>query len=429
MDLYPAQLDGIALEIEMIDDEIEKSIVRHEFPYRNGALLEDLGQRARSVRFRCYFWDDGADHATYELHNELMSHLETMEVGELVHPKYGPMRGSVESIHLGHDDRDRLATVDITFVQGLIESMEETAREDVQSSVEEAYLASIEEQKLSFAEELGAALGSEAGSILGFELDPDLGIVEQFAGITGPARQYLKTVESYVGTLEGTLNAVANPANSLVSIINYGTTLPGRVIGSVARCVERYARLADGLRTAPGRFADSLSQGMNALSTASGKFSKTTKIGGAAQVAMHVASCYKEDEARRNERKRSEQQPAFDRLGNYTAPDYAATDVQPATVQELESSLATVRGLIQEAVQLDRNQGSLKRMALSLQFHVGTIKLEREKTKRVRLDNTIPLHLLCLQHGLPYTAADRLLAINEIRNPNEVSGEVLIYVN
>jgi prophage DNA circulation protein len=99
------------------------------------------------------------------------------------------------------------------------------------------------------------------------------------------------------------------------------------------------------------------------------------------------------------------------------------------TVRDLESSLATVRGRLQAAVNLARQSTSLKQQALSLQTHVNTIKLEREKITRVRLDNTLPLHLVCLRYGLPYSAAERLLTINEIRNPNEVSGEVAIYVS
>jgi prophage DNA circulation protein len=428
-DLYEAQLDGIPLEIEMIDDEIERAIVRHEYPYKHGALLEDMGQKARVVRFRCYFWDDGADHATYDRHEELLAHLESLAVFELVHPKYGPMRGGIESIHLHHDDRDRTAEIDLTFVQGLIEDTDDTAHEDVESSVEEAYAASIEEQKLEFGDDLTTALGPEAGSILGVELDPELGIVEQMSGISTTARNYLKTVEGYVSTLEGTLNAVANPANGLVSILNYGTNLPGRVIGSVARCMERYARLADGLRSAPARFVDNLGLALDGLSAVSGRFAKTTTIGGAAHIALQTAYCYKEDEDRRAERKRAEGKPVFDALGNYTAPQFSAVDTQPMTVRDLESSLATVRGRLQAAVNLARQSTSLKQQALSLQTHVNTIKLEREKITRVRLDNTLPLHLVCLRYGLPYSAAERLLTINEIRNPNEVSGEVAIYVS
>lgn len=429
MDLYPAQIDGIDLEIETIADAIEKSIARHEYPYKHGALLEDLGERARVVRIRCWFWDDGADHQTYDAHLDLQAGLEGMEIVELVHPKYGPMRGCIEAVSIRHDDRDRVAEIDLTFVEGLIEDSDDTAGEDVEAGSEEAYIDGIEEQKSWFSDGVFAALGSEAGAILNTVLDPALGIVEQFSSVSTTARGYLKTVESYVGTLEGTLNAIANPANGLVSLINYGTGLPGRVVGSLARCMERYALAADGLRTAPSRYADSLAMGLNALSTASGDFTATTQTGGAAHIALQMAGCYKEDEERRRQRLQAEKIPAFDTQGNYRRPAFSATDPQPMTVRELEASLATVRGLIQTAVDRSRQTDSLKRQAELLQRHVGTIKLERERTVRVRLDNNLPLHIICLMHGLPYSAAERILAINQIKNPNEVNGEVLIYAD
>jgi hypothetical protein len=40
----------------------------------------------------------------------------------------------------------------------------------------------------------------------------------------------------------------------------------------------------------------------------------------------------------------------------------------------------------------------------------------------------MPLHLVCLKYGLPYTDAERLLGVNrQIRNPNFADGEVLVY--
>jgi prophage DNA circulation protein len=440
-DLHAAQLDGFALEIETIDDAVEKAIVRHEYPYQNGALLEDMGQKARVVKFRCYFWDDGADHATYDTHTELLKHLDSMDISELVHPKYGPMKGRVESMAVRHDDRDRFAEIDITFVEGLIEDGGDTRHEDVEAGAEEAYNDGIEKQKEEFARDVQDALGPESQSILDRVLDPARGIVEQFGGVTTKARNYLKEVESYVGTMDAAVNTIANPANSLVSTINYGTDLPGRVIGSVSRCVERYALLYDSLKTSPARFVNSMVFGLKGLSNASGKFAKTTTIAAASHTALQTAYLYKADETLRVAQKQREGQRAFDAEGNYTAPatvvgggnisgGAAATAPETAmTVGELESSLAAVRSGLQEAIDISRQNTSLKQQALQLQTHVNSIKLEREKIIRVLLDNPLPLHLVCLRYGLPYNAAERLLTINAIRNPNCASGEVSVYAS
>ena len=435
-DLYPAELDGFALEIETTDDAFEKAIVRHEFPFQNGALLEDMGRKARVVKFRCYFWDDGADHETYEAHKELEKKLASHEISELVHPKYGPLRGCVESMSIRHDDRDRTAEIDVTFVEGLIEDGGDTRHDDVEAGAEEAYNNGIEDQKKEFADDVKEALGPEASGILDRVLDPAKGIVEQFQDVSTKARNYLKTVESYVGTLEGTLNTIANPGNSLVSTINYGVNLPGRVIGSVSRCVERYALLYDSLKTAPARFVNSMTFGLKGLSNTSGKFSKTTKIASASHTALQTAYLYKADETLRVAQKKNEGLRAFDAVGNYTAPEVAANRAAATTapettmtVNELESSLAEVRGSLHEAIDLSRENTILKQQALQLQVHVNNIKLEREKIIQVLLDNPMPLHLVCLRYGLPYNAAERLLTINSIRNPNCASGEVRVYAS
>ncbi|MDR2551458.1 MAG: DNA circularization N-terminal domain-containing protein [Desulfobulbus sp.] len=427
LDLYPAQLDGIDLEIEALDDEIAKAIVKHEYPHRNGALLEDMGQHARVVRVKCHFWDDGGSHQTYEAHLELLAHLDRMEIVELVHPNHGPMRGGIESIGIHFDDIERHAAIDIVFVQGLIEDTDDTVFEDVEGSAEAAYLDSIAEQKAEFGEDMLATIGLEANAIIGTALDPARGIVEQFDWVTGTARQYLQGVESFVGSLEGSLNIVAHPANSLMSIITYGNNLPGRVIGALARCAERYSiSIGSSQTAAPERYVGSLATWSDELTAGSGDFAKTARIGTASQMALHTAYIYKADEDLRRTRRRSEGRPAFDALGRYTPPEYSAADPQPMTVQELENTLALARQRIQAAVDLARGAGSLKRAALTLMIHVNQVKIERDKLTTVTVDNSLPLHLICLRHGLPYGAADRLLSINQIRNPNEVSGEIVI---
>lgn len=435
-DLYQAQLDGFFLEIETTDDAFEKAIVRHEYPFKDGALLEDMGRKARVVKFRCYFWDDGADHATYDTHIELVKHLASQEISELVHPKYGPLRGCVESMSVRHDDRDRTAEIDVTFVEGLIEDGGDTRHEDVEAGAEEAYNDGIADQEREFADDMKADLGPEAPGIMDRVLDPAKSIVEQFQDVSTKSRNYLKTVESYVGTMEATLNTIANPANSLVSTINYGTNLPGRVIGSVSRCVERYALLYDSLKNAPARFVNSMTFGLKGLSNSSGKFSKTTKIAAASHTALQTAYLYKADEVLRVAQKKNEGLRAFDALGNYTALAVVASRVSGATapettmtVNELESSLAEVRASLQEAIDLSRQNTSLKQQALQLQTHVNSIKLEREKIIQILLDNPMPLHLVCLRYGLPYNAAERLLMINAIPNPNSTSGEVSVYAS
>jgi len=421
-DLYPAQLDGYTLEIETLDDRFENSIVRHEFPKVAGALLENMGQKARSVSIRCYFWDHG-DHMTYADHVDFINHLESTELSEMVHPQYGFIKGMIESFNVRHDDREMTAEVDITFIENRRGTPPDIEYEDVEAAVEEAVVNSQEEQMDAFAAEVRAELGAESAGILEKDLDPAQGIFTQFQGYSQKAKNYLKKVDTFVATVEGTLIDVANPANGIISTINYGTNLPGRVIGSLARCVERYVKLYDSIKGSPSRFLSNLQQAMLQLEASAG-FSKHVRIGFAIQAAEVAAGVYREDETARQQVRNSETTQSFDVQGNYRAGAEMDTIL---TINELEASLAQLRAMLQDGIDADRSMESLKTMAGSLLAHINTIKLERDRIITVLLDNPMPLHLVCHRYGLNYNYAQRIASINRIPRPNFTSGEVQIY--
>lgn len=421
-DLYPAQLDGYNLEIETLDDTFEKSIVRHEFPKKDGALLEDMGQKARTVTIRCYFWDHG-DHLTYADHVDFINHLKSTQLSELIHPQYGRMDGMVERFAVRHDDRDLTAEVDIAFVENLRGDLEDVVYEDVEAVIEAAAGDAWNEQLAAFAADIKAKLGGEAVGILGKALLEGQSIYSQFQGFSQKAKSYIKQVDTLVTTLEADLTGIANPANSLVATIDFGVNLPGRVIGAVARCVERYIILNDSVKTAPARFLANLDQARIDLESRAG-FVKELQIGFAIQAAQVVATVYKDDETARRRVRKSEQSQSFDTLGNYIG---SATTETILTVTDLETSLAKIRTMIQQALDQDRSVDALKTMAASLLSHVNTIKLERDRIITVQLDNPMPLHLVCHRYGLDYHYAERINSINRIKNPNFTAGEVQIY--
>lgn len=430
-DTYLASIDDFEFDCETIDDRIRKSIAYYRYPYRNGAETEDMGEDERVIRIRAYWLED-----SYSDHFAFLEHLKSSELFELSHPKYGLMQGRVEDVSVRHDDRQQTAEVDITFVQDIISQEQTVKYGDIQNDMEESFTEGQTELSESFKESAKEVLGGEAADILETELDPELGIVEQLTGYSTAARNWLKNVETYVTTLQATANSVANPANSLISMINYGTQLPGRVIGAVANTLERYAVAAQTLRDAPGRFIQNLQNSMADLlsqaealdeSTGGTVFYDLTQVAGAQRISVEIATIYKEDEsARSGQRQREENaDAAFDVEGNYIQPETVGPVM---TVRELEQTLADVRSELQTALDADRNVYSLKTMARQLLDHVATVKLERDRIERIELPNPMPLHLVCLMRGLPYTWAERIMAINDISHPNFIDGEIDVYV-
>ena len=74
-DRYKASIDDMFFfECETLEDSFEKVIVRHEFPFRAGALLQDMGQTARDIKIRLYFMNEN-----YEAHKKLIAHLDAVD--------------------------------------------------------------------------------------------------------------------------------------------------------------------------------------------------------------------------------------------------------------------------------------------------------------------------------------------------------------
>lgn len=418
-DRYIAEIDGFALECQTLRDGWKEAIAVYEYAYRDGAELEDMGERARSVRVRCYWLED-----TYADHYNFLEHLKSRALFEFTHPKYGLIKGKIEELDVFHDDRDQCAEVDFTFLEDIISQEQTVATYDVRSETEEAFVDGQTELQDAFADQARAALGGDAEAVLSKELDAAQGIVAQFSAATASSRIWLAKVETYVGTVQAQAAAVANPANSLLATISYATQLPGRVIGAIAYAVERYALLNAALKSAPQRFFANLQAALDDLADAAGDFAGVTRSAGAHRMGLEAAYIYADDEEVRASARQREATPAWDILGNYLQPDPVAPVLD---VRQLEGSLALVRTALQAGIDYDRGQQSLKTMARVLLDHVMVTKLESDQLVSIELDNPMPLHLVCLMRGLSYAYAERILAVNDIAAPNFTRGEIDVY--
>jgi hypothetical protein len=231
-------------------------------------------------------------------------------------------------------------------------------------------------------------------------------------------------VNTFINKLESTLNDIANPANSLIATINFGTNLPGRIIGALARTAERYSILYNSLKNTPNRFIQSFRDAMTELEN-SLDFKKHVRIAKARQASLDLGYIYSTDEENRNKTRRLEKIKSFDANGKYVK-----TEAMPLllTVNEIEQSLYDVRTDLQTSIDETRGMHSLKDMALALQEHAYNIKIESEKLVPVTIDNEMPLHLICLMYNLPYQYAERIHSVNNIKHPNFVKGDIKIYV-
>lgn len=427
-------LDNIPLEMETLDDRFDNSIVRYEYPYVDGADLDNLGLKARTIKVRCHFWDEG-DHRTYDNHVTLIDYLKKKTGFELLHPEHGLLNVQVESVDIHYDDSESAVTVDISFVEDGFAGTWPAPAADVTSSVESSFLASVDEQLTQAESDL-----NDTGLDTVQELAEGTPILSQLKRASAYDRQVAGEIDGYITRLNNIGSEIPQPVNSLTATINFATTLPGRLIGTLTRCVERVARTHDALLTNPGRFIASLDAAFTRLIAAADSLSgNRTAAGNAARTilvrhltiacaqrhGLEAAYCYAEDETSRQLVRRAEKAPSFDSLGRHIAPT-AAPPLMNA--RDLEESLARVRTRLQEGVAVARSLESLKEMALALQEHVSTVKLEVERIVTVEIDGVLPLHILCLRYGLPYNYAERIRTLNpDLANPSFVTGSVRIY--
>jgi len=388
---------------------------------QHGADLEDMGLKEHVITIRCHFWDD-AEQETYNDHALLIANLADRSLNDLVHPKYGLMKGKVQSLSIEHDDTLRHATIEITFIEQMRFVPEASAEPGVQSAVDEAYQEGQLRQEDILAADIKDAIPSVDSGAVTIDLDADTGLLAQMQIFSGTTRQLVAQAEKNISTIEAVVNAVESPVNSLQATISYSLTLPGRILGSISAAVEKAARLYDSLWNYPRQFIFKVDAAFTdlqgsweyLLDTATSPGGRSgaqillnhLKIVCAQRIALEAAALYEADNNASGDRE---------------------SDFHVMNVNELESTLALVRTRLAEAVEISRNMDCLKTMAAALLTQVNSVRLEREKMIAVTLDNPMPLHMVCLRYGLPYTDAERLIKVNNISHPNFAEGAISVY--
>lgn len=103
-ELEVASFRGVLFQVRSTRDSIEHRVVEHEFPYRNGAELEDTGRRARRTSLEAVFFGDDAS-------TQLGAFAKIADEGKtglFRHPLLGSWQAKVISfeIDLTHERRD-----------------------------------------------------------------------------------------------------------------------------------------------------------------------------------------------------------------------------------------------------------------------------------------------------------------------------------
>ena len=174
-ELLDASFRGVTFEVESVQDDGEKSIVVHEYPYRAGAEIEDLGRKARRIRITALFW--GEDYLSGV--SALVKAFEETGKGELIHPVFGSVQVAITRWGIPHkaDDPDYVA-LDFEAVEAELDNPffdyqspragAEQAQASLDASIADALssAASTVRDKLAVAQEYAQAARARVENVL-----------------------------------------------------------------------------------------------------------------------------------------------------------------------------------------------------------------------------------------------------------------------
>lgn len=111
--LLEATFRGVVFDCVSTTDDAPHAMVEHEYPYVDGADVENMGLKARQIAVQAAFYGDD-----YEV--RLMQFIELLDSqggGDLVHPVFGTFNVMVASHKIAHEAENvDEAHVDITFI-------------------------------------------------------------------------------------------------------------------------------------------------------------------------------------------------------------------------------------------------------------------------------------------------------------------------
>jgi prophage DNA circulation protein len=446
---YKVKLDSYLLNILDITDSIAPAIASHEFLGLDGAFLQNMGNRPRTIRFKCYFFGTASAAAIsnpnekqpyYENHRGFLNQITDSSIDHVfIHPKYGTVSGVVTNTTITHDDTQQYVAIDIELTEQGIKG-KSTGRKDfdVDLATQQQYLKQINNQ-------LGAASGniqqSGFATMLGQVVDKAQPITNQLKGLSNKARGYAKEVDRVVGIVNTFASQITQPISSLEATINYANDVPSTIIQSVQRCSERIQAMTALTATSPVRLIRATNQASDDLcaSLTTGVSNSTTGAGNqytqffvniirghmAGRTAYQLGIMFKQDQNNRSQQQQRDKLRSFDVNGTRTV-----TGTSPDTMsrQEIEEALAAVRLAIQTAITADRDSAQdLKDLANTLVIYADQVKLLSQQITTLTVSNQ-PMHVICMALGQTYQTAERFLKLNpQIKNPNFVDGTISVY--
>lgn len=182
--IQQASFKGVTFDVIAVDEQFDKAVAEHAYPFVNGADLEDMGLEAQTVTLQAVCFGKGY----YTQYKKLLSVIQERGADVLVHPVRGRMQNMLlTSARLHHDAENiNYVSIDLTFTEATPAQPIFVFESSLLNKIDR-YLALYEQ----FVNDM-VAWWSEVMDVVAFAhniKDRVAGIVNQWSGIYGCIEQ------------------------------------------------------------------------------------------------------------------------------------------------------------------------------------------------------------------------------------------------
>lgn len=417
--LLDASFRGVTFDCLRTQDSAQRDTASHEYPYLDGADVEDLGRKARHITMSAVFF--GKD---YE--NRLQTFIKELDKpghGELIHPVFGSIKqAQLTDYQVGHDaDNPDYCTVELTFVEAtpgnpfFVQQLPAQKAEAVSQLAATSRANGIE----AFAKALDG-LKSIKGNLSRLNALRDM--------MTGTLGAIRSQVQGIIGT---TLDLIDYPrafASDVMSLVSGIADLRGFDVGVILSDWKSLVGQFDNVVALPGK--------VSAGSASTGGSSGSGGTGGGVVADAKPIPAKPEDIALVTA---LVQISAATTLAETAGQILAAEAEQPTlSPQEVEQIANDVRDTLQQVIEAHRDLFSvedarpvteaLKDTALGVQeAAVAVIEALPPLVTRT-VDAPGNLHLVAFRWYGDYTRAQELARLNpKLTNPNALQAGDTLY--
>ena len=420
-DLIP-KLGPWTLRLVSIGDDINHAIAETTYPYKNGADLEDMGVDPETLMFSCILSNDEYDKNYTELRKWFLSIFP--EPVELVHPKHGTVKGYPTNASFSNDRRRHFCEFTFDFKVANIQPDTQSYRDPYASNFEEAE---------ALNEEVAAevALTMQQTGVPDIAGSSDWSLLDVWASLGDKARNFAETTSKAMGKMLSAVETVKAPLDAISTSIDYVESLSGTLTKAIQGCCDSFVAVSRKVTARKGKSRASVATLVSDLSTmlaslneAPASVQASFATIAASTIATETAKLISDDEKKMGESIAAESVELDDAEGRPLADENPPYLLTP---NDLEDTLAMARVFIQKVLPVAISPYRLKKQAATLSDAVLRLKMEYMTTKTLKLSHDTPLHKIALDNGLNYKAAERLCALNDVKNPTFMNGEVLVY--